>query len=377
MEKLSHYPSPLRKTPRISWSLRRLLAFGALMLGFFGTTSAQATSTANSSAFGESVNVTLLPIVGGGIPVQSGPLPTVSGSAPPPFAKTATVASATLQVPLPLVGQLFLATDVLTVNASADVPNVNNASADATVNSTGLTLGLLGALLSVDAEIIQSTADISGACGALKATGTTTIVGGAIGGLVAKSILLNPAPNTVLLNQLGIKVVANEQIPTGDANNRALTVNAIHISFTNTSLLGIGVLSGDIILSQSKAALKCAPPAADLVLTKTGSPDLVIVGDLLTYTVKATNQGPDAATNVVMTDTLPLGATFVSATPSQGTCTGTSTVTCKLATINKGANATVTIKVQITKVINKATVKADQADPNKGNNSASATTALQ
>ena len=55
-----------------------------------------------------------------------------------------------------------------------------------------------------------------------------------------------------------------------------------------------------------------------LGVTKTDSPDPVTVGASLIYTVTVTNSGPDTATGVVVTDTLPAGATFVSAMPSQG-----------------------------------------------------------
>lgn len=351
---------------------RLLLTLGALMLGVFGTTSAQATSTgsATGSAFGESVNLTLL-----GNPIKNGPLPSVYGTAPPDFNKHAEVASAT--VSNPLLG-LLLQTGVLTVNTNSNVETGNSVHADATVNDTSIALL---SLLAIDATVLQSTVDISGTCGGnLTAVGKTTIVAGIVGGTIkTTSIPVNPAPNTVLLNLLGIRVVVNEQIKTGDGvNNRGLTVNAIHISFANVSLAGIGLVNGDIIVSQSKAQRTCPTPTADLVLTKSDSPDPVNVGAILTYTVTAKNNGPDAATNVVVTDTLPPGANFISAIPSQGTtCTGTSIVTCKLGSINTGNSANVTIKVTITKVINRAKVTAAQTDPNNGNNSASATTTLQ
>ena len=51
-----------------------------------------------------------------------------------------------------------------------------------------------------------------------------------------------------------------------------------------------------------------------------------------------TTPGPPSATGVTLTDTLPAGATFDSATPSQGTCSEASgTVTCALGTIAERA----------------------------------------
>ena len=87
-------------------------------------------------------------------------------------------------------------------------------------------------------------------------------------------------------------------------------------------------------------------PAADLSLTKTDSPDPVLAGELLTYTLTVHNAGPRSATGVTLTDTLPAGVTFDSATPSQGSCSEASgTVTCALGTIANGADASVEIKV--------------------------------
>ncbi|HSE83579.1 MAG TPA: hypothetical protein VLB01_03435 [Thermodesulfobacteriota bacterium] len=78
-----------------------------------------------------------------------------------------------------------------------------------------------------------------------------------------------------------------------------------------------------------------------------------------------------------MTDTLPLGATFISSTTSQGSCTGTATVKCKLGTINTGKSATVKICIKITQVVNKVNIKSNMADPVSSNNNDTEVTNLQ
>jgi uncharacterized repeat protein (TIGR01451 family) len=85
-----------------------------------------------------------------------------------------------------------------------------------------------------------------------------------------------------------------------------------------------------------------APAAADLRLAKTASSAFVGVGQNITFTLTLTNDGPDGATGVQVTDLLPSGLTFVSSTPSLGAydnATGLWTV----GSIANGASATLQI----------------------------------
>ena len=56
-----------------------------------------------------------------------------------------------------------------------------------------------------------------------------------------------------------------------------------------------------------------------------------------------TNNGPNSATGVTVADPVPAGMTFVSATSSQGTCTGGALVSCPLGTMNVGSSVTITL----------------------------------
>ena len=71
-----------------------------------------------------------------------------------------------------------------------------------------------------------------------------------------------------------------------------------------------------------------ATPHADLSITKGDAPDPVAAGSSLTYTLTVPNGGPDAAAAVEVSDTLPAGVSFVSASPSVGRASGTATVSC-------------------------------------------------
>jgi uncharacterized repeat protein (TIGR01451 family) len=59
------------------------------------------------------------------------------------------------------------------------------------------------------------------------------------------------------------------------------------------------------------------PPLTDQAITKSDSPDPAVAGEILTYTIGVSNSGPDRATGVSVTDTLPAMTTFLSAKPSQ------------------------------------------------------------
>jgi len=66
-------------------------------------------------------------------------------------------------------------------------------------------------------------------------------------------------------------------------------------------------------------------------------------GSNLTYTITVTKKRPECGDRSSVTDTLPSGVSFVRPRRSQGTCSGTSTVTCSLGTLGNLAAATVTL----------------------------------
>jgi uncharacterized repeat protein (TIGR01451 family) len=127
----------------------------------------------------------------------------------------------------------------------------------------------------------------------------------------------------------------------------------------------------------------CNP--ADLAITKTDSPDPVVAGGLLTYTINVTNNGPADATDVVVTDTLPAGTTYLS---SSIPCSGGAVLTCDLGDLADGASTSFTITVRVsasllsslgvsvTNITNIASVTANEFDSDLSNNTASASTTV-
>jgi uncharacterized repeat protein (TIGR01451 family) len=113
--------------------------------------------------------------------------------------------------------------------------------------------------------------------------------------------------------------------------------------------------------------------AADLSVTKTASSPTFTIGQAITFTISVTNAGPGSASNTTVTEVLPAGTTFVSASAG---CTGTTTVTCNLGTLNSGSTTSVSIDVTASgtnSITNTASVASDATDSASGNNSGSAT----
>jgi uncharacterized repeat protein (TIGR01451 family) len=105
---------------------------------------------------------------------------------------------------------------------------------------------------------------------------------------------------------------------------------------------------------------------ADLELTKRASAPRVNVGANVTFTIEVTNRGPDPATGVRVSERLPNGLGFISATPSQGTYDN-ATGAWNVGGIAVDGQATLTIVAQVLgngPFTNSAQVSAsDQYDP--------------
>jgi uncharacterized repeat protein (TIGR01451 family) len=114
--------------------------------------------------------------------------------------------------------------------------------------------------------------------------------------------------------------------------------------------------------------------AADIGITKTVSNPTPAVGNIVTFTVTAHNAGPNATTALQVTDVLPAGLTFDSATPSQGTYTRATGI-WNVGAMAVGASATLRITATVTgttRVTNTARRSSSApVDPNPANDSAS------
>lgn len=122
----------------------------------------------------------------------------------------------------------------------------------------------------------------------------------------------------------------------------------------------------------------CGAVSTDLSLVKSDSVDPATLGTAFVYTLDIANSGPMSATNVIVTDTLPAGLSYVS--DDSGCTTAGSDVICALGTMLNGDTAQINITVLPTavgSVTNTAVVASDVNDTNPANNTDSETTLIQ
>ena len=231
------------------------------------------------------------------------------------------------------------------------------------------------------------------------------------GGSPTLHLLANPLPPGRNLAEAGRRTAVDGATASWGTNQTALTMpqwlrlvrsgntftgyrspNGVDwVLFANTTqTLPAGLELGLAVTSHTNSAthfttgqfsnFSVSQPLADLGITMTDSPDPQVVGGNVTYSIGVNNAGPDTANFVTVTDPLPAGATFVSASASQGACTQSAgTVTCNLGTLASGASATITIVVTAPAagtLNNTATVTAGAVDANTANNSASVSTGV-
>lgn len=113
---------------------------------------------------------------------------------------------------------------------------------------------------------------------------------------------------------------------------------------------------------------------ADLALSGTWTPEPVAVNADLTYSLTVTNNGPQTATAVTLSDALPTGASFVSAAPGCAYAAGS--VNCDLGNLANGASSAVGIVVRMASAgtaVNTASVASAVPDAASANNSVTLT----
>jgi large repetitive protein len=139
---------------------------------------------------------------------------------------------------------------------------------------------------------------------------------------------------------------------------------------------------GDLVTENDTAqATTTVGPAADLAIAKTAGG--ATAGGTASWTIVVENHGPSTGDPVTVSDSLPAGTTFRSATPSQGSCSAAGDgVSCNLGALASGASAQISVVADVApgtagqELRNQATVSAPQADPDPSNNKSEAVTKI-
>jgi uncharacterized repeat protein (TIGR01451 family) len=151
-------------------------------------------------------------------------------------------------------------------------------------------------------------------------------------------------------------------------------------SYTNTASVTSETPDSDAANNLDDTAVEVAA-RTDVAIAKTATDATALVGETVTYAITVTNNGPDDAADVTVTDPLPAAATFVSAKPSDGTCgVAAGALVCDLGSVAPGAAVTIRLQLRLTQTgdtRNVAQVTTSTPDTKPSNNRAATSTTAE
>ena len=277
----------------------------------------------------------------------------ISADALTGFSNTATVSSPT---PDPASGSN-------TSTATNDVAN----EADLSVSKVVLTAGPLVAGRQVSWRIVVSNAGPSDA----QQVVVTDVLPASIQSPSATSA------DSACTITAGTISCAAASLPTGDAI-AIIVVGTIDPTTTATSIANtasVVATTPDLDLADNQSTTNSSiTTSADLTITKRVVGGPYRNGDRVTFQITVSNDGPSAARDVRIVDSLPPGLTYVSITSADSDCDGT-TLTCRVATLDSGSSIAVSVVATARiagSLVNRASVTAATSDPGPASNSTSA-----
>lgn len=315
-----------------------------------GTVAASIESLANGSQVTVTIVVTVAPATPGGTVILNTATATTSPTDPNPANNTTIPVVFTVGFP----ADLHL-TKVISAGLSAGIVNAgSNVTYLITVTNNGPNTAFN---VSVQDTPPSNTTFVS----CVSSVGACNFFGASFGSLA------NGAQAS-----LTIVVTVGQNTPNGTVINNVATVSSSNPDPNPSDNSGSATFT-----------VEPAPPT-DLQLTNVSLGATVGIAEAsfnVTYLVTVSNNGPNAAANVVISDTLPFNAAYVSCSVSVGNCgfnhVGTFSVT--LGSLASGARATLTIVVNAgctiangTVITNTASVSSPAPDPTPGNNSSTA-----
>ncbi|MGH7130916.1 MAG: choice-of-anchor P family protein [Phycisphaerales bacterium] len=223
---------------------------------------------ASSNGYGVSADVHLVStLVGINVPA----VPVAAGAAPAPYDTNGTL----LTLNVSAAGVASLSTGLLTSHALSDVTGVGGGMARGEAVVNGLNLRVLPGIVSVldtlnaGATTITSSAQLTSDGVTITPLGASHLENASIYvfGVGNLAINANAAPNTVLLDLLGIRIILNEQILTTFGNTTTFQVNAIHITIDSP----LQLVSADVVVAHSEASMTVPTPGVAASLAGLGA----------------------------------------------------------------------------------------------------------
>ncbi|WP_139142085.1 VCBS domain-containing protein, partial [Alteromonas lipolytica] len=268
-----------------------------------------------------------------------------------------------------------------TVNVAItdDAPVANNDQ----VSVTEGTAGAPAANLNGNVIIASATGDVSDTAGADAQLELTLVSKGNTSPVTPVASSSTSSSNgTEVTGDFGTLTIGADGSYSYDLNDDNTTVDALNSDDQLSDVFSYQITDADGSTSTATltililGATDGSAPTIDLGLSKTVDNATPNLGDNVSFTLTVSNTGPDTATNVVVTDQLPAGFTFVSSDGSYDSSTGLWTV----GSLASGASATLTIvatTIDSSAVTNTASVTADQTELDNSDNTDSATVDAQ
>ncbi|MFB6649895.1 DUF7619 domain-containing protein, partial [Bacillus toyonensis] len=173
-------------------------------------------------------------------------------------------------------------------------------------------------------------------------------------------------PNSVTVNGATQSGVTPTNIPLGTIPAGQTTTVTFQVQVT--SLPANGTITNEANITFTSQPNPSEPPTTTTTTppptttsvrtaivnpTKTASPQIADIGDIITYTISLQNNGTVPSTNIVLTDPIPNGTTFI---PNSVTIDGVSQPNSNpengisIGTLNPNQAKTITFQVQVTSV---------------------------
>ncbi|MFA6956956.1 MAG: C25 family cysteine peptidase [Thermoanaerobaculia bacterium] len=166
-----------------------------------------------------------------------------------------------------------------------------------------------------------------------------------------------PLPGSPTPGSAGTITCTKPSMAVGETANFPLTVSVNAATPLGTTIQYTGTVSTtttDSIPTNNTATVPTlvgGANTADLSVVKTDLADPVTTGSILTYNIVVTNNGPAAATNITVSDTLPANTTYQSVVSTRGVCSHNGlipgAVNCTIAGLGVGGTATITLQVNV------------------------------